>query len=190
VREIDDLVEGDARLRRVHDALVAAGPPAELPPELATPPGRREKPAVRLMPRRRLGAALVLAAALALAGFGGGYLLGAGGDDQAFPTDFVLVMHGTDRAPNAIASLAVGELDEAGNWPMAMTLQGLPELPRGERYELLLTKSGEVSVSCGTFIVSGKTRVYLNAPYRLRDYDGWVVTREDSPEILLRTDEI
>ena len=188
MRELEELVEGDARLRRAHEALLAAGPPAELPPDLATPPGRRERPAVRLMPRRRLGAALVLAAALALAGFGGGYLLGAG--EEAFPTDFVLVMHGTDRAPNAAASLAVGEIDEAGNWPMKMTVQGLPELARGARYELLLTKSGEPSVSCGTFIVSGKTLVFLNAPYRLRQYDGWVVTREGSQEILLRTDEI
>jgi hypothetical protein len=189
VRELDDLVGGDARLRRVHEALVAAGPPAELPPELATPPGRRERPAVRLMPRRRLGAALVLAAALALAGFGGGYLLGARGE-EAFPTDFVLVMHGTDRAPNAAASLAVGELDEAGNWPMKMTVQGLPALAEGARYELLLTKSSELAVSCGTFAVDGRTLVFLNAPYRLRDYDGWVVTREGSREILLRTDEI
>jgi hypothetical protein len=69
-------------------------------------------------------------------------------------------------------------------------VQGLPELARGARYELLLTKSGEPAVSCGTFVVSGKTLVLLNAPYRLRQYDGWVVTREGAREILLRTDEI
>ncbi|MDQ4029431.1 MAG: hypothetical protein M3168_00140 [Actinomycetota bacterium] len=189
MRELEELVEGDERLRRAHEALLAAGAPPELPPNLATSPGRQEQPAVRLMPRRRLGAALVLAAALALAVFGGGYLVGAAGEEE-FATDFVLVMRGTERAPGAVASLVVGERDEAGNWPMEMTVRGLPGLPGHRRYELLLTKAGRPAVSCGTFVVDGKTVVYLNAPYRLRAYDGWVVTREDSREILLRTDEI
>jgi hypothetical protein len=190
VRELDELIAGDDRLRRAHEALLTAGPPPELPPELATPPGRRERPTVRLMPRRRLGAALILAAALALAAFGGGYLIATGGDVNGFETDFVLVMRGTERAPNAVASLAVGDQDEAGNWPMEMTIQGLPALPDHGRYELLLTKAGEPAVSCGTFVVDGKTNVYLNAPYRLRQYDGWIVTRAGSEQILLRTDEI
>jgi hypothetical protein len=190
VKELEELVAGDERLRRAHEALLAAGPAPELPPELATPPGRREQPAVRLLPRRRLGAALVLAAALALAAFGGGYLLAAADEPEAFETDFVLVMSGTERAEDAVASLAVGKQDEAGNWPMEMTVQGLPALPGHGRYELLLTKGGEPAVSCGTFVVDGKTLVFLNAPFRLRQYDGWVVTRAGSREILLRTDEI
>lgn len=190
MREIEELVEGDERLRRAHEALLAAGPPPELPPELATPPGRRERPAVRLMPRRRLGAVLVLAGALALAAFGAGYLLGDDDEEQAFSPEFVLVMRGTERAPSAVASLAVGKQDEAGNWPMEMTVQGLPALAAGGRYELLLTKSGALAVSCGTFVVQGKTLVSLNAPYHLREYDGWVITREGSREILLRTDRV
>ena len=190
MRELEELVEGNERLRRVHEALLAAGPPPELPPALATPPGRREQPTVRLLPRRRLGAALVLAAALALAAFGGGYLLAAAGEPEAFETDFVLVMRGTEGAPDAVASLAVGVQDEAGNWPMEMTVQGLPTLPGLGRYELVLTKGGEPAVSCGTFVVDGKTLVHLNAPYRLRGYDGWAVTRAGSSAILLRTDEI
>ena len=32
--------------------------------------------------------------------------------------------------------------------------------------------------------------MYLNAPYPFRRYDGWVVTREDDREILLRTEAI
>ena len=190
MRDIEELVAGDERLRRAHDALLAAGPPPELPPELATPPGRRQPPPVRLLPRRRLGATLVAAAALALAAFGGGYLLSAAGEPESFPTDFVLVMRGTEQAPDAVASLAVGLQDDAGNWPMEMTIQGLPALPGLGRYELVLTKGGEPAVSCGTFVVDGKTLVHLNAPFRLRQYDGWAVTRAGSSAILLRTDEI
>jgi hypothetical protein len=67
------------RLERVHEMLIAAGPPPELPPELEEPPdGRRN--AVELyptgFPRRRVGAALALAAAIALIAFVGGYIAG------------------------------------------------------------------------------------------------------------------
>jgi hypothetical protein len=193
VGEVDDLERG--RLRRVHEALVAAGPPPELPPTLAEPPRATHDPRVRTpasgWPRRRLGAALVLAAALALAAFGGGYLVGDEPEAAAFEQDFGFVMHGTDAAPEASASVAVGHRDEGGNWPMIMTVRDLEELPGEEHYELRLTRDGELADSCGTFAVAGdKTVVYLNAPYRLRDFDGWVVTREGGDEILLRTDEI
>ena len=143
------------------------------------------------MPRRRLGAALVLAAALALATFGVGYLVSARtGPDAGFREDFALTMQGTAAAQGASATLLLGEIDEAGNWPMEMTVRGLRTLPPGERYELLLTKDGEAAVSCGTFVVDGETVVFLNAPYRLREYDGWIVTREGEGRALLRTSEI
>ena len=199
--DFDDLVgdvsgEERERLRRAHDLLVAAGAPPELPPSLAEAPGARgeatTRPTPRLFPRRRRAAALVLAAALLLAAFGAGYLIGdARTGPAAFPEDFRLTMRGTAAAPAALASLVVGEKDEAGNWPMAMTVYGLPELPEDERYELLLTRNGRPAVSCGTFLVEeGKTVVYLNAPYRFNRFDGWVVTREGGRTILLRTDEI
>jgi hypothetical protein len=190
--ELDELVpDGDDRLRRVHELLVAAGPPPELPPALAHAPGSAPRPRLRLMPRRRLGATLVLAAALVLAAFGAGYLVSARtGPDTGFTEDFALVMRGTDAAPAASATIRVGELDPAGNWPMAMTVRGLPALPPGRRYELLLTRGGRPVVSCGTFVVRGDTVVFLNAPYRLRRYDGWVVTRAGDDRPLLRTDRI
>ena len=200
--DFDDLVGGErengeadvdaerARLRAVHELLVAAGPPPELPPTLATPPGRRERPTVRLMPRRRLGAALLAAATLLLTTFGGGYLLGARDRGPSFREDFVLSMHGTGATPRAAASLVLGEIDEAGNWPMEMTVHGLPPLPPGEHYELMLTRNGKPVKSCGYFTVSGRTIVFLNAPYKLRQYDGWIVTREGEDEPLLRTEEI
>jgi hypothetical protein len=186
--ELDELVEGDRRLRAAHEALLAAGPPPELPPSLEHAPGSEPSPRVRLMPRRRLGAALVLAAALALALFGTGYLVSARtGPDAGFDEDFALTMQGTAAARGASATLLLGHLDEAGNWPMEMTVRGLASLPPGERYELLLTKDGRAVVSCGTFVVHGKTVVFLNAPYRLREYDGWIVTREGESRPLLRT---
>jgi hypothetical protein len=190
--DFDELVgQGDDRLRRVHDLLVQAGPPPELPPSLGHAPGSAPEPATRLMPRRRLGATLVLAAALAVAAFGAGYLVAARtGPDAGFHEDFALAMSGTRAARGASATLLVGEIDEAGNWPMEMTVQGLPALPRGRRYELLLTKDGRRAVSCGTFVVHGDTVVFLNAPYRLREYDGWIVTREGDDTALLRTAEI
>ena len=100
-------------------------------------------------------------------------------------------MRGTQAAPGAVASLVVGEQDDDGNWPMAMTVRGLPRLAEGERYELRLTRAGRLGPSCGTFLVqSDKTVAYLNAPYTLRDFDGWAVVREGRAEILVRTSTI
>jgi hypothetical protein len=193
--DFDDVVGPDvpaeerARLRRAHDALVAAGPPPDLPPTLASAPGSgaaaREP---RSVPRRRLGATLVLAGALLLAAFGAGYLVGDRGSRAEFQTDFVLAMRGTDAAPGARASLVVGVKDDDGNWPMRMTVRGL-EAPVGDgRYELVLTRAGRPVASCGTFVIGDETTVvYLNAPYRLMRYDGWAITREGSEDILVKT---
>jgi hypothetical protein len=185
----DDLPEAEReRLGRVHEALVAAGPPPELPPSLQRAPSPGDR--VGMLPSRRRGAWLALAAALAAAAFGAGYMVADRGGETArgFRTDFTLKMQGTPAAPEAVASLVVGERDDDGNWPMEMTVRGLPDTGR---YELLLTRDGRVGPSCGTFIVeSDKAVVFLNAPFRLREYDGWAITHEDSEEILVRTPEI
>ena len=165
------------RLGGVHDLLVAAGPPPELSPALERAPSVGGT--VRFLPRRRRGALLLLAAALAAAAFGGGFLTGAvtrgGGAKSAVA---VIPMHGTRAAPNALASISLQDVDEAGNWPMRFTVQGLPKLSRGGYYELYLTRHGRIAAACGTFNVhGGRTTVSLNAPYKLRGFDGWVVTR-------------
>jgi anti-sigma-K factor RskA len=173
----EDLAAGErARLRGVHDLLVAAGPPAELSPELEHAP--TVGGTVRFLPRRRRGAVLLLAAALAAAVFGGGFLTGAvthgGGTKSATPP---IPMHGTAAAPNARGSIALLTADKAGNWPMRFTVQGLPKLPRGGYYELYVTKQGRITASCGVFNVhGGRTTVSLNAPYT-SGFDGWVVTK-------------
>jgi hypothetical protein len=162
------------RLRRAHEALLAAGPPPDLPASLARPRGLR----------RRGALVLPLAAALALvaASFGAGWV--TRGDD--YEVDFTLGMHGTPAAPAASAELLVFEKDGAGNWPMEMRISGLPD----GRYELVLTRDGQPVESCGVFLVRGRTVTLLNAPYRLLEYDGWAVTPPGSERILLRTDEI
>lgn len=180
--DFDELVGEDlaaderARLRGVHDLLVAAGPPAELSPTLERAPSVGGT--VRFLPRRRRGAVLLLAAALAAAAFGGGFLTGAvthgGGTKSA---TVVISMHGTAAVPNARASIALLTADKAGNWPMRFTVQGLPKLPRGGYYELYVTKDGRITASCGVFNVhGGRTMVSLNAPYT-KGFDGWIVTR-------------
>jgi hypothetical protein len=194
--DFDELVGDDLpaaerdRLRRAHDLLVAAGPPPDLPPALERVPVPGE---VRgFLPRRRRGALLALAAALAAAAFGVGYLVADrdGSGTQTFETDFSLAMRGTQAAPGAVASLLVGKIDDDGNWPMELTVRNLTPL-ENERYELFLTRRGALGPSCGTFFVrSDKAITHLNAPYRLRNYDGWVIVREGSREILVRTAEI
>ena len=70
--------EEEARLRRVHELLVQAGPPPDLPPALERAPGRPAEAEIvqfPLLPRRRLGGRRGRGRGRALA-FGGGYLFG------------------------------------------------------------------------------------------------------------------
>jgi hypothetical protein len=155
------------RLRRVHELLVAAGPPPEMPQLHASPP-------VRAHPRRSV-AALLIAAALALAAFGAGWLLRAPNDE--FDVRGAVPMRATENAPNASALIELGYPDDEGNWPMLVTVHGLKPLPDGGYYELLLTRDGKPVAVCGSFKVKseGATTVRLGASYNLGDFDGWVI---------------
>jgi anti-sigma-K factor RskA len=180
-----------ARLERVHDMLVAAGPPPELPPRLAeAAPAPREDSPVAFLPRRRAGLALALAAALALVTFVGGFVAGQR-HGSAFPTKFTVPMHGTAIATNASAQIKVGSDDSNGNWPLLVVVHGLKELPKGQFYEMYLTRHGKAVATCGTFRLTSGDSVRLNAPYNLRHYDGWIVTREAAglrhPPVVLTT---
>jgi hypothetical protein len=176
------------RLGRVHELLVRAGPPPELPGELAAAP--EPEATVAMLPKRHWRPLAALAAALALAAFGVGWLAASAGDSggESFPAiDFRVPMAGTPAAPNAVASIAVAERDEAGNWPLAMTIRNLPP---NASYELWLTKKGKLAALCGPFRTEGDSVAYLNAPYRLRQYDGWVVTRAGEKRFLLKTTKV
>ena len=184
-RDIRELVGDDVpaqereRLERVHELLIAAGPPPELPPHMAAPGApRREEATVSVLPRRRAGLMLGLAAAVALVSFLGGFI--AGHVRDTFTTDFTVEMHGTARAAGASALIRVGKLYASGNWPLKLVdVNGLKPLPKGEYYEMFLTRHGEPAASCGTFrYTPGESIPSLNAPYRLNSFTGWIVTVE------------
>jgi hypothetical protein len=183
----DDLTpEEEARLQHVHELLVTAGPPPELPPVLESYAEPRRR--LPLLPRPRLAAAVVLAAASVALAFGVGFLLGDRGGG-GFQTERVIQMRGTSGAPNAIASIDLGAGDQGGNWPLVLHVSQLPTQPAGQYYELWLTRRGKLVATCGTFRVTDHTRttsIRLNAPYNLKSFDEWVVT-DDHRHVLMRT---
>jgi Anti-sigma-K factor rskA len=166
------------RLERVHELLVTAGPPPELPPRLVQPDlDAREQSAVTFLPRRRTGLVLGLAAAIALIAFVGGFVAGRV-RQPAFPTVATVPMHGTGVASNASATIDIGEKDSNGNWPLKVVVHNLKPLPKGQYYEMFLTRNHKPAATCGTFRLSSGDSVRLNAPYRLNRFDGWIVTLE------------
>ena len=190
--DFDELVGDDLeaserdRLLRVHQVLVAAGPPPELSAE-------RDAPAVaatvHVLPsrRRRRGVIAAIAAALAVVVFATGYLARGWIDD---PSTFdVVAMAGVAQADDASATLEIFDVDERGNWPMRLEARGLRPSSSVGLYELWLTKDGRLAAPCGRFFAEedGVTVVPLNAPYKLSDYDEWVVVEEGSERPLLTT---
>ncbi len=162
-------------LQRVHELLLAAGPPPELSAALERPPATRAR--VSWLPRRRRQATFALAAGLAAAAFAIGFFLGDRGAGQ-FEERASVPMHGVGQAKAAHASILVGNRDEVGNWPLRLEVRGLEPLPEGSWYELYLTRKGKLAAYCGAFVVrkSGATTVEMTVPYRLKGFDGWVVT--------------
>jgi hypothetical protein len=185
VGDIADPAERE-RLRRVHQLLLSV----DAPPEQPRTPG--EAPVVVLPQRpaqRRRYATALIAAALAAVFFGSGYLVGGRSDDAQ--VERVITMAGVNEGRGASASIEVlpQDAEENGNWPMRVLVRGLePSKERTDYYELWLTRNGELADSCGRFLVHpGLTTVTLTVPYGFRRYDGWVVTRRGSNEILLTT---
>jgi hypothetical protein len=173
----DDVPEPELEaLRRVDELLRATPAPPEVPGSLTASvlaiPGREPR-----FERRRLAAALVLAATLAAATFGIGLWAGGGSDEVRIVEQ--LTLDGTAEAPQARMVISVLPEDGAGNWPMAADVSGLAPLPQGGYYEVWLTKGKKLAASCGRFVVDENgeaTGVWLNAPYKLKGYDRWVVT--------------
>jgi hypothetical protein len=168
------------RLQRVHDMLVAAGPPPELPPALADPTAPTEAEVIPFWNRRRNAAIAVLAAALAALAFGIGYITGHHNSGDKF-AQAAIVMRGTVAAPDANGSIQLGVKDDAGNWPMLVRVSNLQTLPKNGYYTLWLTKKGRAVAPCGSFLVRGgehPTQVQFSVGYKRDDYDGWVVTKQ------------
>jgi hypothetical protein len=183
--ELERLARADSILR------VTPAPPAEVPEalraRLAAIPERIAAP--RRSARARRGrralatrwAPYAAAAAACAAAFAIGFVVRGGGPEAVEPVD-TLTLNATPRGPgNASMAIEVLPVDGAGNWALLADVAGLPQLEQGQYYELWLTQNRRVAVSCGRFLVDADGRaidVWLNAPYRFRDYDDWVVTRE------------
>ena len=179
----DDLIEPDdpdrARLQQAHELLIAAGPPPELPPRLESAPAE-PKAAVINFPRRRYTTIAAVAVAACVL-FGVGYAIG-GRDSPDKPVQTIAM----EGAKGATASINLLAPDKAGNWPMQLEVSGLPALPTGKSYTLWLTKDGALAESCGSFVVGeGTTKVPLNAPYKLKRFESWVIVKTGTTSPLL-----
>jgi len=183
--DFDELVGSDlesserARLERVHEALVEAGPPPDLTPRLSAPPTSNVVP----LARRRRAWPVLLAAAFSAVAFAVGFLVADSGGPS---TDRVIALSGPG---GATASLVVFEIDDAGNWPMELEVEGLDPPGSGGLYQLWLTKGGKPAALCGSFLAEpdGTTVVPMNAPWRFDEFDGWVVVEAGSEIPVLRT---
>jgi hypothetical protein len=199
IPDFDELVgdvdaEERERLQRVHELLVAAGPPAELPPHVEAGPTLAMTLGARA--RRRVTRRVTLLAAavvVLLLAFLAGYISGNSGGEGA-SSGRILNLKGTALAPGAFASLRILPVDPSGNWPMQLSVTGLPKLPAKSYYEVYLVRDGKLFAPCGSFRVKSPesgVSVWLNAPYRLRKGDTWAVARhtagKEEPEpVVLR----
>jgi hypothetical protein len=184
----DELIDAEAtgaereRLLRAHDLLLQAGPPPELPPSLQKAPsfGVFNLQQRRAVKRRAL---VLLAAALSVAVvFFAGYAVRGSGSTNASQPVVSVSLKGTAAQPSARGTLAVWKSRD-GNWPMTLSVVGLPKLAQHGYYEVYLVRNGHPWGLCGAFRGTGSSKaltVTLNAPYSLRGGDSWVVTRPTS----------
>jgi hypothetical protein len=188
VNDFDDMIdpgvteEERERLQHVHALLVQAGPPPELPASLEHGSRPDELARKRAKPKssvpRRLA---LLAAALILLGIAFGVGFGTG-DRLSASTQPVaqLKLFGTGAAPHGRARLDVLP-NVGGNWPMTLSVKGLPSVSAPMYYVVWLVRHGQRFAPCGSFVVSKNgipLTLHLTAPYSLEKGDTWIVTRE------------
>ena len=165
------------RLERVHDILIAAGPPPELPQQLSEPP----RPQGKLvdLARHRLRTGLVLAAALLITTFAVGYLFGARGEDTSSESVPVTTQVVLGNSAERLVVVGIGDRDSSGNWPMTVQVEGFDQLPKGDYYTLFMTRNGKPVVTCGTFNVSkdGLTRISFSIAYDIDRFDGLMLAK-------------
>lgn len=187
---LDELIGDEAtgaereRLQRAHEMLLEAGPPPELSDTLEAGPtlgmtlgkqeGRRKRPRALLLLAATLAVVLV---------FFAGYTFGGNkSGNSGQPTVLRQALQGTSFAPQAQGTLEVwGSQDGGHNWPMKLTVVGLPQLPPHSYYEVYLFRHGRLGGSCGLFRAGSSPQapvsVSLTSPYQLEKGDSWVVTR-------------
>ena len=188
---LDDLIGAEKpgaerqQLQQVHELLLEAGPPPELSPELEAGPNLKMTTGKRRRGRKPR-ATLLLAAALAIfVVFFAGYGVGnhRSGKNTIGPV-LAQALQGTRLAPQAEGALRVWSSKDGSNWPMTLSVAGLPTLPPHNYYEVYLFRDGKVQPwgTCGTFRVGDSDAargltVTLTSPYPLEKGDTWVVTR-------------
>jgi anti-sigma-K factor RskA len=161
-----------ARARQTHDLLreLAAGrPPPELKDRVLAQAGGE-------IPARSRGAWrlwIPAAALLVVAVVGAGLLWTITGDSS----------EGIPLTATVPASEGGGEISgemEEGNLKIELVVWGLPELHKGEYYELWYAKEDGGRISCGTFRAQqgDQTTVNLTAPANAVSYPEIEVTRE------------
>ena len=190
-RDFDELVDLEGlsdeerrRLENVHEMLVAAGPPPDLPAALQEPPEPGESGAnvvpLTSRPRGRRAVWGSLAAAIALVCFGGGYALGTGDGDGGVVRVVALEGQGDARG-----SVKLREVEPGGNWPMELEVTGLPR-QAGDRayYELFVWRDGKPGYPCVGFKMrGGTTTVRFTVPYELKEDTQLVVTEIEPGKI-------
>ncbi len=185
---LDELIGTEAtgaereRLQHVHELLLEAGPPPELSDTLEAGPTLgmslgKQKRATKSRAMLLLAAALLIAVV-----FFGGYTLGGnGGGSRSHPPVLAQALQGTSIAPQAQGTLELWSSQDGHNWPMTLTVVGLPQLAPHSYYEVYLVRHGKLGGSCGLFRVGSSPQdpvtVTLTSPYELQQGDSWVVTR-------------
>ena len=184
MNDFDELIDADVageereRLRGVHEMLVEAGPPPELPASLQNvpPPAKVSRLRKQSVPRK----IALIAAALVVLGvtFGLGFSYGHSG--RATKPFASLELTGTKAAPHAQGTLDVSP-EVSGNWPMTIWVSGLPKVAAPDYYYVWLVRNGKPLAPCGEFLVaksSDSLTLKLSAPYALKPGDTWIVTRK------------
>jgi hypothetical protein len=179
---LDELIGGEGssderqQLQKVHEQLLQAGPPPELTEKLESGPTLGMTLGERRRIKRR--AMLLIAAALAtVLVFLAGYAVANRGGKVKHAV-ISQALAGTSLVPQAQGALQVWDSKDGANWPMTLTVVGLPAQ---SSYEVYLVRNGKPWGLCGTFRVgtspANPVTVTLTAPYSLEQGDKWVVTR-------------
>ena len=184
---LNDLIGDEAtgaerqRLQHVHEQLLQAGPPPEISADLEAGPTLGMTIGQRRRKKKQRGMLLLAAAIVVVLVFIGGYATGGNGGYGKQQTVISQELKGTSLLPQAQGTLQVWDTKDGNNWPMTLTVVGLPQLPEHSAYEVYLVRDGKPWGSCGRFRASSSPEqpvtVTLTAPYSLERGDTWVVTR-------------
>src|SRR5262249_29227998 len=105
---------------------------------------------------------------------GGGYALGDHFGSSSTSVIRVVPLEGS----GARASVSLNTVQPGGNWPMQLTVSGLPkQTSKRAYYELFVWRNGKPGFPCVGFkMAHGETTVHFTVPYELKPGTELVVT--------------